>query len=511
MAANQPIEIELKLRLPAAARAELADHPVFRPPHATAPEERHEVTTYFDTPDLALAGKGISLRVRRNGDGRVQTVKLRGAGPAVAAQRGEWEWPIEQDTPDLGRLAETPAGTIAGDLAGRALEPVFATDIRRTVRELRVDANTTAEAALDEGTIAAGAASEPVSELELELRDGTLAPLYRLALDLHATVPLTIAPESKADRGYRLRTGQAPIARKAPDLDLDRGIGVPGAFREIVAAGLGHLLANQPAAAAGDPEGVHQMRVAIRRLRTALVLFGAHLEPHTTHRFGAELKRLGRVLGEARDWDVFCLDTLPRALDDAPGASWGHLLLEAASAERRVAHQRVEEEIERPALTGFVLGMMAWAEDGSVRPALLGDKRLRIRLVKLAPELLDRLAGKVAKRGRRIGRRSDEELHALRKSLKKLRYGVDDVAGLYGRKAVRKYLQGCKELQELLGRMNDAAVAGTLARGLSADDGSGLAPAVGALAQWSERRRNKALHRLSGAWATFQKASPFWV
>src|SRR3954470_19632481 len=137
MAANQPIEIELKLRLPMTDRRELERHPAFRPPHATVPEKRHEVTTYFDTPDRALAGKGISLRVRRNGNGRVQTVKLRGAGPAVAAQRGEWEWRIEQDTPDLGRLAEAPAGAAASALAAKELEPVFVTDIRRTVRELR--------------------------------------------------------------------------------------------------------------------------------------------------------------------------------------------------------------------------------------------------------------------------------------------------------------------------------------------------------------------------------------
>jgi CHAD domain-containing protein len=252
------------------------------------------------------------------------------------------------------------------------------------------------------------------------------------------------------------------------------------------------------------------MRVAIRRLRTALVLFETHLEPHATERFEAELKRLGRVLGEARDWDVFCLETLPKALDDAPGAGWERLLREAAEVERRTAHRRVEEEIGKPALTGLVLGMAAWAEDGSARPALLGDKRMRQRLAKLAPELLDRLAGKVAKRGRRIGRRSDEELHALRKSLKKLRYGVDDLAGLYGRQAVKSYLGGCKELQALLGRMNDAAVAGALAKGLNAGDGAGLAPAVGALARWSEKRRDKALHHLSDAWATFRKTSPFW-
>src|SRR3954463_5749840 len=111
--ADQPIEVELKLRLSALGRAELERHPTFQ---AAAPEERHELTTYFDTPDVFLAERGISLRVRRNGDRRVQTVKLQGDGTAVAARRGEWEWPIEQDRPDLSRLAETPAGALAGDL-----------------------------------------------------------------------------------------------------------------------------------------------------------------------------------------------------------------------------------------------------------------------------------------------------------------------------------------------------------------------------------------------------------
>jgi triphosphatase len=253
------------------------------------------------------------------------------------------------------------------------------------------------------------------------------------------------------------------------------------------------------------------MRVAIRRLRTALVLFESHLEPHVTERFEAELKRLGQVLGEARDWDVFCLDTLPEAMDNTPAAAgWEHLLREAAETERRAAHRRVEEELGGPVLTGFVLGTAAWIEEGTARPTLLDDKGMRQRVAKLAPELLDRVAAKVVQRGKRLGRRSDEELHALRKSLKKLRYSVDDLAGLYRRKAVKAYLRGCKELQKLLGSMNDAAVAGKLANELSAGDRAGLAPAVGALATWSERRRDKARNDLSAAWATFRKASPFW-
>jgi triphosphatase len=204
------------------------------------------VTTYFDTPDLAWAGKGISLRVRRSGNRRIQTVKLQATGSAAAANCAEWDWPIKQDAPDLGRVAATPVGAIAGELVGAGrLQPVFTTDIRRTVRNLRIDETASAEAALDVGTITAGSATEAVSELELELREGILGPLYRLALDLHATAPMTIAPESKAERGYRLLLGQAPAARKAPGLDLDRGVSVLQAFREIVATGLGHLLANQ--------------------------------------------------------------------------------------------------------------------------------------------------------------------------------------------------------------------------------------------------------------------------
>jgi triphosphatase len=430
----------------------------------------------------------------------------------VAANRAEWEWPINQDAPDLGRVAATPVGAIAGDLVGAGrLQPIFTTDIRRSVHNLRIDGTTTAEAALDVGEIAAGAETETVSELELELRAGTLAPVYRLALDLQATVPLTIAPESKAERGFRLLLQQAPAASKAPSLELDCDASALQAFRVIVATGLGHLLANQPAAVAGDPEGVHQMRVAIRRLRTALVLFEPHLEPYTATRFELELKRLGRGLGEARDWDVFCLETLPGAIDDAAGAGWERLLQNTAETEQGAAHRRVEQELAAPAFTSFVLGMAAWIEDGAIRPALVGDKCMTQRVKKLAPGLLDRVAGKVAKRGERIGRRSDEELHALRKSLKKLRYSVDDLSGLYGRKAVKRYLRGCKELQQQLGKMNDAAVAGMLAERLSMGDRVGLIPAVGAFAKWSRRRRDKALHHLSGAWTSFEKVSPFWA
>ena len=219
----------------------------------------------------------------------------------------------------------------------------------------------------------------------------------------------------------------------------------------MMAGRLGELLANQPAAVAGVPEGVHQMRIAIRRLRTALALFEPHLEPHTAAQFGAELRRIGQVLGGARDWDVFCLETLPKALRDGPGAAWEPALREAAEAARGEAGRGVGQEFGQPALTSLALGLAAWLEDARAVPALVGDGRLQRPLSKIASPMLERLARKVAKRGRRIGRRSAEELHALRKAMKKLRYAVEDLAGLYDARAVEGYVAACKKLQKQLG------------------------------------------------------------
>jgi triphosphatase len=140
------------------------------------------VTTYFDTPDAVLDTTGLTLRVRRSGNRRVQTVKSRSNGRGVATSRGEWEWRVSQDEPDIGRLAETPALAMAAAAVKDRLEPVFVTDIWRTTRLLHLDDNTLVEVAVDEGSIESGRARESVSELELELKRGRIGPVYLCVL-----------------------------------------------------------------------------------------------------------------------------------------------------------------------------------------------------------------------------------------------------------------------------------------------------------------------------------------
>src|SRR5581483_2236826 len=160
------------------------------------------VSTYFDTPDRALNRGKMALRVRKRGRRFVQTVKAE-AGDDIAA-RGEWEDAIAEPDPDLA--APQSGARLQQILNGAALEPLFTTTVRRTMARLAPLPGTLIEVAIDEGEIRAGdgAISEPIAELELELKSGESAALYDMALRFLEVAPLRIETQSKAERGYRL-------------------------------------------------------------------------------------------------------------------------------------------------------------------------------------------------------------------------------------------------------------------------------------------------------------------
>ena len=501
-------ETELKLIFPPGAERVLAGHPAFRS-RGAAPKRRRIVTTYFDTSGEALKARGFSLRVRRVDSTRVQTLKSEGDG-ALAVQRGEWEWRIKGDRPDLSLLQQTPVVDRLPRLTAGELQPVVVTDVVRTTRRIRLDGQTVVEAAFDRGAILADDAKAPICELELELREGEAGPLYTLAFELHRTTPLTLGVESKAARGYRLRTGAAPQPKVAVAPALDPDVDGAAAFRQIVIEELGCLIANQPAARAGDAEGVHQMRVGIRRLRSTLTFFAPYLEKKTARGFQTELRRVARICGEARDWDVFCLEVLPRALDRAENIGWIDLLRPAAQGRREKAHDELVRCLDEPGFTALALDLAARAEGASTGERRIDDERLRRPLARLAPKLLDRLQRKVERRAARLEKLSQKRLHALRKSLKVLSFGIECLARLYSRKAVRLYAKRCKSLQRSLGALNDAATAVGLAEQLSENGREDLAAAASALSENLAKARRRAMKNVRKKWRALDDERPFW-
>lgn len=343
-----------------------------------------------------------------------------------------------------------------------------------------------------------------MSELEVELKDGAEDALFSVGLDLVRAAPLLVA--SKAERGYRLSAGEEPAAHKAEAVMLDPEGRCDEAFCRLVDSLLDQLLANQPAVLAGDMmEGVHQMRVAVRRLRSLLVLFQPLLERQARRRFEDELRQLGDVLGHARDWDVFIDETLPAALHDGLALDRIEPLRAEALERRRAARQEAQKAVAAPAFARFVLALQAWSRPGG---AAMTDKAAARCLANRAPALLDRLEQRLDKRLKQSDPNDPPSLHAVRKSAKKLRYGIEYFASLFGDRA-DGYLKRCNRLQKCLGSLNDLETATGHAAELAAASIE-LTPALGILANWAEQRRDRPLGKALKAERAFARIEPFW-
>jgi inorganic triphosphatase YgiF len=500
------MEIELKFRLLDHDRSRLEEVLTARGDVSAPEPTRHEVTRYFDTGDLALFRAGYSLRVRHTQGRNLQTLKSLESAAGTMNARVEREWKVRSAAkPDLKRLTRIP------DIAALALDgvkPIFATNIHRTPYLVDLPGSL-AELVIDTGEVVAEASAVPVSEIEIELKDGSAATLYAFAAALHSAMPLRITAESKAGRGYRLVRGKKAAIRKASDLDLSPDTTMADGFAAIAGECLGHLIGNIAGLEAGKAEALHQMRVAIRRLRSALVLFAPHLEPNATRLFGDTLRAFGQALGPGRDWDVFLDETLPAATERSDERAWLEQLAAPAQEAQGTAHAGARRLLDAAEFTGFVLAFAGWAE-GRLWAAPGEEDLLDQPLSAHAPEMLDRLADKVHKRGRNLEDCSLEELHALRKSIKKLRYGVEYFEGIYPDKPVKDYRRACTSALEMLGLINDTVttdmIAGTLAEGRRAH----LAPAISLLSRHCAERRKDARSALPEGWAILRDAEPFW-
>jgi CHAD domain-containing protein len=213
--------------------------------------------------------------------------------------------------------------------------------------------------------------------------------------------------------------------------------------------------------------------------------------------------------GGARDWDVFVLETLSAAEKGTPAPARLDPLRKAAEGERLTAHHAVCTELSTACFARLVIGIAASIADGISDLQRKEHNSLQAPIAGIAPDLLDRMARKVDKRGRHLDKASHEQLRALRKAIKKLRYSVEFLSALYPRKEVKAYLRPCKSLQKLLGTVNDAAATPTLSAQLP-KTGEDLAPGISAPEDWVTTNGKKARHHVSKPWHKLQSADPSW-
>lgn len=526
--ARQPLpanaEIELKLACePDALERLRRAAPISEAAQGRSRKQSLE-TVYYDTPDRALLQRRAALRVRSQGQSFTQTLKTEESTGGI--RRGEWNVPVGSILPDLAALADTEAAGLLEGTADR-LAPLFATRMERTTRQLTVETDGAAgdiEIAFDRGSIEAGEGRAPISEVELELKAGSAAALYRFAARLNEAAPLHIETLSKAARGYRLAgVTELPVEKK-PDPGFGPDATVEQALDGIVRSCQTHWLANQATALDGaDPEGVHQCRVAMRRLRSALSVFRKLLPGERLEWLRDEAKWLAGSLGPARDWDVFRAELLAPVAEAFPDNADLADLDAAAAAMRDKGYEEARDGIRSPRATAFLLALGDWLESRGWRDGA-GDKvvaRAEAPMVEEADRQLKKRHRQVLKRGKKFQNLSPEGRHQLRIAIKKLRYLSEFCQPLYGRKRAKTFLSALKDLQDSLGHLNDVAVASRLIEeariaqrdGAIATAGDGepaLRGAGGLVIGWHSRGAVDLEPDLLGQWQAFREAKVFW-
>ncbi len=436
---------------------------------------------YLDTSDRRLAKSGMAWRLRREGRRWVQTLKSAGAH---ALERFEHE----VARPDASHDAAAHAGTGVGDkliaildeahAAGAELGTRFQTEVRRTSRKLRTR-GAVVEVAFDEGRLLSQGASQRIREIEFELVSGSATAMLALAERWRKRFGLIHDPRSKAARGDRLAQGSAyPPVRKSSRPDYPDEVTATEAFGTVLDECLAHITHNAIGLIEGDPAGrvehVHQLRVGIRRLRSALRSFAGLAASPPAHLVDG-LRALFATLGQSRDRDV--LDSGVTALLTEIGAPPLAVPASGPGPDPSQALRAGETQ-------GLLLAWIAW-RTALAEPPARADAPAAMEPDTADSEEADDDARsfhrKAERRLRRWHRRivadwnafdelDDTRLHALRKRIKRQRYAVEFFAPVLRRRSLERYLKPLASVQDRMGELNDLFVARASYQALVATD-----------------------------------------
>ena len=512
-------EVELKLWLAPEDIITLRNHPRFPGSHDHTQEVLDSI--YFDSDDLLLRDHRYNLRVRRIGDKCVQTIRSTDQGVGLF-ERSEWEQTIEGDLPDLSRVKDASLGRILIEDV-RALKPVFETRFERTAYHLNGN-GADIVMAIDEGLILADDASRPISEIELELKHGSPTDLFKIARDIVDIVPAELGFKSKSERGYELAEKRAVAAETAHNPELNAGMGAGRAFTLVCRACLRHLAANVPLVLGRDGTALHQMRVALRRLRAALSLFSAVVTDERAETIKTELRWLARELGPARDLDTLLLEVIKPLRQQYANEPGLVSISNTFTRKRLKSYHHAQEAIQSVRFRKLVLDTVEWVEVGpwsTSEDALFCARRdMPIRI--FASEQLSHRYKKIRRRGARIGELDPKQLHSLRIQVKKARYATEFFSSLYDRKKSVKQCKNAKsslmQLQRHLGRLNDIVthkalfvdITNSRARGLTEEQSRRRAFAAGLVIGDQQAQIHKLLDRSRKAHSRFKRAKAFW-
>lgn len=480
-------EIELKFQIPA------QKHKAFRLAfQRKKPEHVQLQAKYFDTADHCLQQRKIALRQRLENHTWLQTLKA----PKSAIERIEIESELGEQEPAAIDLAMYLQDAKLKKLLEPLLQPQnplqlqFETRIQRQ-RFMQKIADSEIELAFDQGEIIAGQRSAPVNEVEFELKQGSIHELIQAVQPWVEKYQIWLDSSSKALKGQMLQQAlQAPPVQYQNSLTLHADDHIGAALPKIIANCLEHLLPNSSAIAGQQYEAghVHQARVAIRRMRSALKTFGQWAN-QDTRAWQEQLAELFRQLGATRDRDALAASLIPQL--QLAGSPVSELPVQAEAAE-----EDISALFRAPKTTLLLLELIEFShqpQDG------------KSKLKKQSRRQLNKMHQQICQAESAFEQLQAEEKHRLRKRVKRLRYSVEFIASLYPQSAMKPYLKALKPLQESLGRFNDLTVAHALF-----EQDTGQRPQSWFVLGWIASEQHHIEQQIQQDLSAFCQAQRFW-
>lgn len=467
------MQIELKFRIAPEGLPAFRRHPLLARCASSKTPARQCTDIYFDTPDFLLQRHSVALYVTRVGK-RWKRVLAANAGLLAPRRQREWEADLSDASPDCAAITrlfldERELQSCRFDESICAtLIPMFTIDCRRESWHLEFGQGCGAELTLSRGELHCRNARAPVCELCIVHRTGAPDACLEFALAIQRDFKLHLAYRSQADVGYALRDLKQVRAFNAEPLILPSDLDIEQGMESIFRSCMQHIFGNAAGVLKdGEMECIHQMRVGLRRLRSALDIF-APLKP-CPEKIRLELAWLSSRLGDARDWDVFDASAIPAFVERAGEAAGLAALRKQVRREINRTHRQAAVAVDSLRCTRLWLNLERWlaAANGmgmmpdsseETRPMLLRD---------FAEQNVKRFHKKMLKRCVSMNASEARSRHRLRIASKKLRYATEFFVSYYRKKPAARFLRKLAKLQDIFGASNDTAVAGRLLRTLA--------------------------------------------
>ncbi len=475
-------------------------------------------TRYFDTSEQRFFKKGIAIRVRRAKEKFTQTIKADRGGGGVL-DRTEWEQSVKSSEPELDALPKAARKKL-GKLSSGALRPVVSLEVRRQKKIIKRQSDDgpdlEVEAVVDNGIVQAGEKIKRFSECELELLQGGPAQFFQFVTEVHNACPLRVSRITKSDRGYALLNEKVAGSVKLPKFDLNSTQSISITLCDIFNDCIGNIIDNEAAAFDGrDPEGVHQLRVSVRRLRSSLSVFHRFIEAERVTELKEELKWLGSSLGPAREWDVFLSETLASVEGYGIDRRNMSALATLAKQHRRAAYRLVRTTLRSDRYAKLILRLTAFAAtEGWLSES--SSAQLLSPIGEHCKSILDRPYRKLVKAGNDLKSLTPAQRHQVRIKLKKLRYTVEFLGGLYKGRNSQPFKKRMAQLQDQFGHLNDVAQTMHLVDALMRPSHDFSLPnerariAGGMVLGWHAHHLHEIERSLFDDWSAFRSVAPPW-